>query len=118
MILQAHNLSQADIRARLTQPFFFSMTSQDGMFSHADCADPTRGDGATCLTCRFKEEYVNDPSFEEPKCHMCVHGNESVGPLVKSFAKPMTMKKWKTNMGQFQRSTFGKNKFVHVLCGM
>ena len=89
-----------------------------GMFSHADCADPTRGDGATCLTCRFKEEHANDPSFEEPKCHMCVHGNESVGPLVKCFAKPMTMKKWKTNMGQFQRSTFGKNKFVHALCGM
>lgn len=89
-----------------------------GVFSHADCSDPTRGDRATCLTCRYNEDHANDKFYEEPRCHMCQHPNESCGPLVRAHAKPVSMKKWKPNSLSFQRSTFGKNKFVHGLCGM
>lgn len=87
-----------------------------GIFSHADCADPARGGGATCLLCRFIEDNSNDSQYEVPQCHMCCHPNN--GPLVRTLAKPLSMKKWKLNMNAFQRSTFGNNKFCHALCGM
>ncbi len=87
-----------------------------GIFSHADCADPARGAGATCLLCRFIEDTANDSQYEVPRCHMCCHPNN--GPLVRTFAKPLSMKKWRLNMNAFQRSTFGNNKFCHALCGM
>lgn len=88
-----------------------------GVLSHADCADPARGERATCLTCRFTEAHSNDTTYEEPRCYMCCHPN-SVGPLVRATAKPISMKKWKTNLPSFQRSIFGKNKFCHALCGL
>ena len=88
-----------------------------GTFSHADCADPTRGGGATCLLCRFIEENSSDSMYEVPQCHMCCHPN-SGGPLVRTFAKPVSMKKWKFSMSAFHRSTFGNNKFCHAICGM
>jgi len=88
-----------------------------GVLSHADCADPARGERATCLTCRFTEANSNDTTYEEPRCYMCCHPN-SVGPLVRATAKPISMKKWKTNLPSFQRSIFGKNKFCHALCGL
>jgi len=89
-----------------------------GVFSHADCADPHRGDAATCLTCRYKEAHANDKLYEEPYCHMCNHPNESGGPLLRTQAKPVSMKVWKASAIRFQRSIFGKNKFCHALCGM
>ena len=89
-----------------------------GVFSHADCADPNRGEGATCLTCRLIEEKSHETNFQEPRCHMCVHPNQSAGPLVRTNAKPVSMKKWKMNPSAFKRSTFGENKFVHAICGM
>jgi hypothetical protein len=89
-----------------------------GMFSHADCVDVARGEGATCLTCRFTEEHSTENNFEEPKCHMCSHPTEAGGALVRSYAKPVTMKKWKVNSMAFQKSIFGKDKFCHALCGM
>ena len=88
-----------------------------GVFSHADCTDPARGERATCLTCRIIEESSHDANYEIPRCYMCCHPN-SVGPLVRATAKPVSMKKWKTNSVSFQRSTFGKNKFCHALCGL
>ncbi len=88
-----------------------------GVFSHADCADPAREERATCLCCRFVEECTHDANYEKPRCYMCCHPN-SVGPLVRATAKPLSMKKWKTNPASFQRSTFGKNKFCHALCGL
>ncbi len=87
-----------------------------GIFSHADCADPARGEGSTCFLCRFIEDNSNDSQYEVPKCHMCCHPNN--GPLVRTLAKPLSMKKWKLNMNAFQRSNFGNNKFCHALCGM
>ena len=90
-----------------------------GVFSHADCADPERGDDATCLTCRFIDSKATIKSYEDPRCHMCPHPNNSGGPLVKSSAKPVTMKAWKKHgPAALQRSIFGKNKFCHALCGM
>ncbi len=88
-----------------------------GVFSHAGCTDPARGERATCLTCRFIEESSRDANYEIPRCYMCCHPN-SVGPLVRATAKPVSMKKWKTKSASFQRSTFGKNKFCHALCGL
>ena len=87
-----------------------------GIFSHADCADPARGEGSTCFLCRFIEDNSNDSQYEVPQCHMCCHPNN--GPLVRTLAKPLSMKKWKRNMNAFQRSNFGNNKFCHALCGM
>jgi len=89
-----------------------------GDFSHADCADPLRGESATCLTCRFTEENANTRHYEEPYCHMCSHPNQSGGPLVRTVAKPVSMKIWKGASLKFQKSIFGKNKFCHALCGM
>eukprot|EP00579_Thalassiosira_antarctica_P012019 CAMPEP_0201920508 /NCGR_PEP_ID=MMETSP0903-20130614/9110_1 /ASSEMBLY_ACC=CAM_ASM_000552 /TAXON_ID=420261 /ORGANISM="Thalassiosira antarctica, Strain CCMP982" /LENGTH=1700 /DNA_ID=CAMNT_0048457283 /DNA_START=28 /DNA_END=5130 /DNA_ORIENTATION=- len=90
-----------------------------GVLSHADCADPARGDRATCLTCRFTEKNANRlRNYEEPKCHMCSHPNASGGPLLRSFAKPVSMKVWKGSALRFQKSIFGKDKFCHALCGM
>ncbi|KAL7541970.1 hypothetical protein ACHAXR_012696 [Thalassiosira sp. AJA248-18] len=92
-----------------------------GVFSHADCADPARGEDATCLVCRFTEQHANKLKlYEEPRCHMCSHPNKSGGPLVRSIARPVSMKAWK-GPGKslaFQRSIFGKDKFCHALCGM
>ena len=88
-----------------------------GLFSHAECADPARGERATCFTCRFTEENSSDINYEDPRCSMCCHPN-SVGPLVRATAKPLSMKKWKLNLPALQRSTFGTNKFCHALCGL
>jgi hypothetical protein len=88
-----------------------------GIFSHADCSDTARGDEATCLICRFNDENITNSRYEVPQCHMCCHPN-GIGPLVKTVAKPVSMKKWKANMTAFQRSTFGNNKFCHALCGL
>lgn len=91
-----------------------------GVLTHADCADPARGDSATCLVCRFKEESAKSLRVEEePRCHMCSHSNSSGGALVRATAKPVSMGKWKKGtQAAFQNSHFGKNKFVHALCGM
>jgi hypothetical protein len=88
-----------------------------GGFSHAECSDRARGERATCLTCRSTEHCSNDLNYEAPRCYMCCHPN-SIGPLVRATAKPVSMKKWKTNMAAMQRSSFGKNKFCHALCGL
>lgn len=102
----------------LADPTIDKRCNKCGVFSHADCADPGRGDGATCLVCRFVDEQANAKDYEEPRCHMCTHPNESGGPLVRTFAKPMTMKNWKRHSPAFNASTFGPNKFCHALCGL
>ena len=102
----------------LADPTIDKRCNKCGVFSHADCADPGRGDGATCLVCRFVDEQATAKDYEEPRCHMCTHPNESGGPLVRTFAKPMTMKNWKRHSPAFNASTFGPNKFCHALCGL
>lgn len=89
-----------------------------GVLSHADCVDPARGKSALCLSCRYKEENEGKADYEEPTCHMCSHSAESGGSLLRSYARPVSMRTWKENRGRFQRSIFGKNKFMHALCGM
>eukprot|EP00581_Thalassiosira_minuscula_P002256 CAMPEP_0183744812 /NCGR_PEP_ID=MMETSP0737-20130205/65920_1 /TAXON_ID=385413 /ORGANISM="Thalassiosira miniscula, Strain CCMP1093" /LENGTH=2099 /DNA_ID=CAMNT_0025980465 /DNA_START=245 /DNA_END=6544 /DNA_ORIENTATION=- len=92
-----------------------------GVLSHADCCDPARGERSTCLTCRFVEENANSlRHFEEPRCHMCSHPTASGGPLLRTFAKPTSMKVWKGSGStlRFQKSIFGKDKFCHAICGM
>ena len=95
-----------------------SRCSKCGIFFHAGCVDSFENlerNKGMCSACRFTEECEGSDDYEAPHCHMC---NQSGGPLVRTFAKPVSMKKWKTNTSHWRRSLFGINKFCHVLCGM
>ena len=89
-----------------------------GVFSHAECADPDRGEDGICYSCRFIDENKVSDEFVEPRCHMCNTSTLAGGPLVKTFAKPLTMKKWTNNKAAFKRSLYGPNNFCHTLCGL
>jgi hypothetical protein len=89
-----------------------------GVFSHAECADPARGEDGICFSCRFVDDNKNSNDYVEPKCQLCNISNPTGGPLVKTFAKPMSMKKWKENKAAFKRSLYGPNNFCHTLCGL
>eukprot|EP00984_Skeletonema_dohrnii_P032451 scaffold26657_cov130-Skeletonema_dohrnii-CCMP3373.AAC.2 len=89
-----------------------------GVFSHAECADPDRGEDGVCYSCRFIDENKISDKFVEPQCHMCNTSALAGGPLVKTDAKPMSMKKWKDNKAAYNRSLYGPNNFCHTLCGL
>eukprot|EP00986_Skeletonema_menzelii_P009435 scaffold4301_cov144-Skeletonema_menzelii.AAC.2 len=89
-----------------------------GVFSHAECADPDRGEDGVCYSCRFIEENKDSDKFVDPQCHMCSTSAVVGGPLVKTKAKPLSMKKWRDNKAAFNRSLYGPNNFCHTLCGL
>ena len=60
----------------------------------------------------------NSDDFVAPQCHMCNTDAIVGGPLVKTYAKPLTMKKWTNNKAAFKRSLYGPNNFCHTLCGL
>jgi len=70
---------------------------------------------ATCTSCLYTEKNTNDENYETPECHMCY---VKTGTLVPAFAKPVTMRKWKTNKRAFSRTLFGKDIWCHPVCGM
>jgi hypothetical protein len=89
-----------------------------GVFSHSECADPDRRENGICYSCRFIAENKNSDDFVAPQCHMCNTDAIVGGPLVKTYAKPLTMKKWTNNKAAFRRSLYGPNNFCHTLCGL
>ena len=90
-----------------------------GVFSHAECADPARGEDGICRRCRFIEENKNSGESVDPQCHMCNTSTLAGGPIVKTFANPLTMKKWKSRKDPaFKRSLYGPNNFCHAICGL
>ncbi len=89
-----------------------------GVFSHAECADPNRGEDGICYSCRFVEDINSSEGYQEPQCHMCNTSTLVGGPLMETRAQPLSMKKWKLNLKAFERSLFGPNQFCHTLCGL
>lgn len=74
-----------------------------GKFYHGVCVDESCHN--VCFGCKM----------DDPQCHLCNHKG---GIVVKSCAKPGSMKKWKGRKAEFQESLFGKGKFCHTICGM
>ena len=68
-----------------------------------------------CASCVHKENNGTEESFESPECHMCFAKH---GTLVPCSATPMTMKRWKNNTKQFEKSLFGRDIWCHPVCGM
>ncbi len=68
-----------------------------------------------CTSCTYVEEHKNDDDYDVPQCHMC---NSHKGTLIDSFAKPVTMKKWKRDLNAFKKSLFGKKIWCHPVCAM
>ena len=88
-----------------------------GVIFHRNCVygNETQNQTGVCSACRYTDEYRTTDDYEIPKCHMC---NQSGGFLLKSFAKPVSMKSWKKNSSRWRKSLFGENKFCHALCAM
>ena len=68
-----------------------------------------------CNSCVYEEEHKGEEDEQVPECHMC---NSKPRNLIRCVAKPMSMKKWKLNMGAYKKSFFGKNIWCHPVCGM
>ena len=103
---------------QLADPDVDQRCDRCGALSHADCVDRARGERATCLMCRFVEEWGDDTKEEVPHCHMCRHSAASGGPLLRTYAKPAKVTPWMKNGERFRKSIFGEDKFCHTLCGM
>jgi hypothetical protein len=68
-----------------------------------------------CTSCASKHDKEDDPP-NILQCHMC---NKRHGTLVECFAKPLSMKKWKSiKSPAFRRSLFGRRTWCHPICGM
>ena len=74
-----------------------------GQFFHGVCVDASCHN--ICLDCKLPNR----------QCHLC---NKKGGILVRTKAKPGSMKKWNKNKELFEESLFGKNNFCHLICGM
>jgi len=68
-----------------------------------------------CISCAHKEEHKVEELAGTSECHMCFTKH---GTLVPCSAKPMSMKKWKTNIQQFEKTLFGRKIWCHPVCGM
>lgn len=68
----------------------------------------------TCNSCAYEDEKKEEEDFEHPSCHMCF---SKEGALAKCTAKPINLKRWKTNMSSFKKSLFGKQIWCHPVCG-
>jgi hypothetical protein len=75
-----------------------------GKFYHGVCVDESCHE--VCLACQMNDNL---------QCHLC---NQEGGIVVKSIAKPGSMKKWKGKMTEYEKSLFGSNKFCHAICGL
>lgn len=91
--------------------------------AHVDCLGLNSWDkmiekgsqGHVCNSCVYKRNEQVVENYEPPFCNMC---QSQTGTLIPCSAKPMSMKKWKANMKQFQRSYFGRAIWCHPICGM
>ena len=82
-----------------------------GIYFHKGCV----GANGKCYGCEYTAEEAESANYKAPICKMC---NDRQGPVLKTYAKPVTMKKWKKGKGNINKSLFGPNNFCHVLCGL
>jgi hypothetical protein len=83
-----------------------------GIYFHGGCV----GVSEQCYGCKYISENSGSAYFKPPECKMC---RDVQGPVVRTAAKPTSMKKWKgKNASGFKKSLFGANNFCHVLCGL
>ncbi|KAL3796546.1 hypothetical protein HJC23_009677 [Cyclotella cryptica] len=75
-----------------------------GRFFHAVCVDMSCH--KWCLSCQ---------QASAPQCHMC---NQRGGLVLRTYAQPGSMKKWRANKVQFEQSLYGRNNFCHIICGI
>ena len=68
----------------------------------------------TCNSCAYMDENKEEEDFEPPSCHMCF---SKEGALAKCIAKPINLKRWKSNMSSIKKSLFGKQIWCHPVCG-
>jgi len=88
-----------------------------GVLVHTSCAYTfeSQFSSGTCSACRYTKASIGTEDYEEPKCHLC---NQHGGFLVKSSAKPVSMKVWKKGSRRWNKSLFGGTKYCHAICAM
>lgn len=88
-----------------------------GVLVHTSCAYAfeSQFSSGTCSACRYTKASIGTEDYEEPKCHLC---NQHGGFLVKSSAKPVSMKVWKKGSRRWNKSLFGGTKYCHAICAM